>query len=101
MRVASYTLFAATRPDTVTAFGVLADVDTGYPLLLTEMTLLTALRTAATSAVAAKYLAPANSRVMAVIGNGAQWCEARQSEVPTIRYARRRPLLGGWRRSAR
>ncbi|MCR5858463.1 ornithine cyclodeaminase [Mesorhizobium sp. J428] len=59
---------------TVTAFGVLADVDTGYPLLLTEMTLLTALRTAATSAVAAKYLAPANSRVMAVIGNGAQ-CE--------------------------
>ncbi len=63
-----------TGRQTVTAFGVLADVDTGYPLLLTEMTLLTALRTAATSAVAAKYLAPANSRVMAVIGNGAQ-CE--------------------------
>jgi ornithine cyclodeaminase len=59
---------------TVTAFGVLADVETGYPLLLTEMTLLTALRTAATSAVAAKYLAPANSRNMAIIGNGAQ-CE--------------------------
>lgn len=63
-----------TGRQTVTAFGVLADVDTGYPLLLTEMTLLTALRTAATSAVAAKYLAPANSRIMAVIGNGAQ-CE--------------------------
>lgn len=59
---------------TVTAFGVLADVDTGYPVLLTEMTLLTALRTAATSAVAAKYLAPKNGRVMAMIGNGAQ-CE--------------------------
>ena len=43
---------------TVTAFGVLADVDTGYPLLLTEMTILTALRTAATSAMAAKWLAP-------------------------------------------
>ncbi len=27
---------------TVTAFGVLADVETGYPLLLTEMTILTA-----------------------------------------------------------
>ena len=59
---------------TVTAFGVLADVNTGYPTLLTEMTLLTALRTAATSALAAKYLAPRNSRVMAIIGNGAQ-CE--------------------------
>jgi hypothetical protein len=35
---------------TVTAFGVLADVGTGYPMLLSEMTILTALRTAATSA---------------------------------------------------
>src|SRR5690349_13425845 len=42
---------------TVTAFGVLADVSHGYPVLLTEMTILTALRTAATSALAAKYLA--------------------------------------------
>lgn len=57
---------------TVTAFGVLASVATGYPLLLTEMTLLTALRTAATSAMAARLLAPANARVMAMIGNGAQ-----------------------------
>ncbi|HEV7256051.1 MAG TPA: ornithine cyclodeaminase [Mesorhizobium sp.] len=57
---------------TVTAFGVLADVATGYPVLLTEMTMLTALRTAATSAMAAKYLAPANARTMALIGNGAQ-----------------------------
>ncbi|MGI6855919.1 ornithine cyclodeaminase [Mesorhizobium sp. 1B3] len=57
---------------TVTAFGVLADVGTGYPLLLTEMTILTALRTAATSAVAAKYLAPKEARTMAIIGNGAQ-----------------------------
>lgn len=59
---------------TVTAFGVLADVASGYPILLTEMTMLTALRTAATSAVVAKYLAPENSRTMAMIGNGAQ-CE--------------------------
>jgi ornithine cyclodeaminase len=43
---------------TVTAFGLLADMDTGYPVLLSEMTLLTALRTAAMSAVAAKHLAP-------------------------------------------
>jgi ornithine cyclodeaminase len=57
---------------TVTAFGVLADVGNGYPMLLTEMTILTALRTAATSAVAAKYLAPKNADTMAIIGNGAQ-----------------------------
>jgi ornithine cyclodeaminase len=57
---------------TVTAFGVLADVATGYPVLLSEMTILTALRTAATSALAAKYLAPKAARTMALIGNGAQ-----------------------------
>jgi ornithine cyclodeaminase len=57
---------------TVTAFGVLCDVATGYPLLLSEMTLLTALRTAAMSAVAARHLVPAGARCMAVIGNGAQ-----------------------------
>jgi ornithine cyclodeaminase len=57
---------------TVTAFGVLAEVATGYPVLFTEMTLLTALRTAATSAMAARHLAPAGARTMALIGNGAQ-----------------------------
>ncbi|WP_099867557.1 ornithine cyclodeaminase [Pararhizobium haloflavum] len=57
---------------TVTAFGVLADVGNGYPMLLSEMTILTALRTAATSAVAAKHLAPQKARTMALIGNGAQ-----------------------------
>src|SRR5215469_956132 len=57
---------------TVTAFGVLADVGTGYPMLLAEMTILTALRTAATSALAARHLAPKGARTMAIIGNGAQ-----------------------------
>jgi ornithine cyclodeaminase len=57
---------------TVTAFGVLADVATGYPLLLSEMTFVTALRTAAISALAASRMARPTSRVMALIGNGAQ-----------------------------
>ncbi|TJV96624.1 MAG: ornithine cyclodeaminase [Mesorhizobium sp.] len=57
---------------TVTAFGVLSDVETGYRVLLTEMTILTALRTAATSALVAKYLAPKGAKAMAMIGNGAQ-----------------------------
>src|SRR6202011_1956626 len=57
---------------TVTAFGVLADVGTGYPLLLSEMTFVTALRTAAISALVASRMARPASRVMALIGNGAQ-----------------------------
>jgi ornithine cyclodeaminase len=57
---------------TVTAFGVLSDVDTGYPVLVSEMTLLTALRTAATSVVAARALARPESSVMAIIGAGSQ-----------------------------
>ncbi|MEM9349022.1 MAG: ornithine cyclodeaminase, partial [Pseudomonadota bacterium] len=59
---------------TVTAFGLLARVDTGYPILLSEMTVLTALRTAAMSVVAARHLAPKQARTLAIIGNGAQ-CE--------------------------
>ncbi len=62
----------ARRLLTVTAFGVLADVATGYPLLLAEMTFVTALRTAAISALAAARMARPESRVMALIGNGAQ-----------------------------
>lgn len=57
---------------TVMAFGVLADVDTGRPTLLSELTLTTAMRTAATSVMAAKHLARRGSKVMALIGNGAQ-----------------------------
>lgn len=67
---------------TVMAFGVLADVDTGYPLLLSELTVTTALRTGATSALAAKWLARPDSRVMALIGNGAQ------SEFQAIAFCR-------------
>jgi len=57
---------------TVTAFGVLASVETGYPVLMSEMTILTALRTAATSAMASRHLAREGARTLALIGNGAQ-----------------------------
>ncbi|RRN45307.1 ornithine cyclodeaminase [Lautropia dentalis] len=57
---------------TVMAFGVLADVDTGYPVLLSELTVATALRTCATSLMAARALARPDSKRMALIGNGAQ-----------------------------
>lgn len=75
---------------TRTAFGLLADVHTGYPVLLSEMTLLTALRTAAMSALAAKHLAPKGATTMAMIGNGAQsefQCHAFRAicEITTVR----------------
>ncbi len=57
---------------TVVAFGALADVATGYPTFLTDMTFATAFRTAATSALAATRLAPRDCRTMALIGLGAQ-----------------------------
>jgi ornithine cyclodeaminase len=57
---------------TVMAFGVLAEVSTGYPVLLSELTLATALRTCATSLMAARALARPNPHRMALIGNGAQ-----------------------------
>lgn len=57
---------------TVVSFGVLSDVATGYPELISEMTILTALRTAATSALAAKHLARRDSESMAIIGLGSQ-----------------------------
>jgi hypothetical protein len=57
---------------TVTAFGVLADVDSGYRIFISEMTLLTALRTAAVSGLAARHLAPAGASRAAFIGAGSQ-----------------------------
>ncbi len=57
---------------TVMAFGVIASVQTGTPELLSELTLTTAVRTAAMSALAAQTLARPDCRSMALIGNGAQ-----------------------------
>ena len=70
--VNGHPVHAARGMHTVMAFGALAEVDTGYPLLLAELTLTTALRTAATSVLAAQALARPDSRTMALIGNGAQ-----------------------------
>ncbi|MEZ0123564.1 MAG: ornithine cyclodeaminase [Candidatus Reddybacter sp.] len=56
----------------VVALGILADVESGYPLLFSEMTLLTAIRTAAVTALAARCLARPDSRHLAMIGTGAQ-----------------------------
>ncbi|MGR9088939.1 MAG: ornithine cyclodeaminase [Gammaproteobacteria bacterium] len=57
---------------TVVALGLLSDVDSGYPVMISEMTLLTAFRTAATGVLAAKYLARKEAKSLAIIGTGAQ-----------------------------
>ena len=57
---------------TVVATGQLSRTDTGYPIMFSEMTVLTALRTAATTAIATDLMARENSHVLAIIGTGAQ-----------------------------
>ncbi|MBI2443392.1 MAG: ornithine cyclodeaminase [Candidatus Levybacteria bacterium] len=57
---------------TVVATGQLSRIDTGYPLLFSEMTILTALRTAATSALATDLMARQDAHTLGLIGTGAQ-----------------------------
>jgi len=48
------------------------DSETGYPLAIMDATQITAYRTAAASAIASKYLARKNSRILGIIGAGYQ-----------------------------
>ena len=70
----------AVGKQTVVATGQLLNVDDGYPVLITEMTILTALRTACVSAIASDLMARKDASTLAVIGNGAQ------SEYQTIAH---------------
>ncbi len=57
---------------TVVATGQLSRIDTGYPLMFSEMTILTALRTAANAALATDLMSRQDSQILALIGTGAQ-----------------------------
>ena len=57
---------------TVMAYGMLSNVITGEPFLISELTFSTAIRTACTSVMAAQILARDHCYTMAIIGNGAQ-----------------------------
>src|SRR3990167_6063906 len=57
---------------TVVAIGGLSSTKNGYPLLISEMTILTAIRTAVTSALASQYLAKKGAKKFGIIGTGAQ-----------------------------
>lgn len=54
----------------VTAYTLLLSASTGRPILVCDSYALTAIRTAATTALAVKYLRPAQSEVLALIGSG-------------------------------
>ena len=71
---------------TVVGSGLLAENSTGEPLLISEMTLLTGIRTGATSYLASKYLAPKNVETFGIIGCGSQ------SEFQVMAHAGNLPL---------
>jgi len=71
---------------TVVATGQLNEIKHGYPLLISEMTVLTALRTAAATVLATDYLARKDSKTMVLIGTGAQ------SEFQTLAHKLIRPI---------
>ncbi len=76
---------------TIVATGQLSKVSDGQPVLISEMTVLTALRTAATSALATDYLARKDAKTLALIGTGAQsdfqaLAAAIVRDIKTIRY---------------
>lgn len=76
---------------TVAAVGLLSEIKFGYPLMISEMTILTAFRTAAASALAAKYLADKNTKHIGIIGTGAQsefqmLAQHALFNVETVRY---------------
>ncbi len=56
----------------ITGFYVLCDAETGRLIALMDATFLTGIRTAAASAVATKYLARKDARILGIIGTGVQ-----------------------------
>lgn len=56
----------------ITAVIILSDLENGYPIAIMDGTLCTSLRTAAVSAIAAKYFSVQNPSVIGIIGTGEQ-----------------------------
>jgi ornithine cyclodeaminase len=82
---------------TVVATGQLNEIKYGYPILLSEMTTLTGLRTAATAVMVSDYFARKDSSTLALLGTGAQSeFQARTLKlvrpITTIRYFDTDPL---------
>jgi ornithine cyclodeaminase/alanine dehydrogenase-like protein (mu-crystallin family) len=70
----------------------LVDPDTGVPLAVMDGTLITEMRTAAVSAAATKLLAPADAKVLAILGSGVQ----ARSHVQALRLVRQFEEIRIW-----
>jgi ornithine cyclodeaminase/alanine dehydrogenase-like protein (mu-crystallin family) len=82
------------RPeDRIQATYMLLDPETGSPRLLVSAKYLTDLRTAATSAVATKFLAREDARVLGVFGTGRQ-ARAHLNVLPLVRHFERVLVCG-------
>jgi len=84
---------AARGLPTVASLYTLTDFDTGLPLALMDGTYLTALRTAAASAVATRALAREESAVLGIFGTGAL-AEAHLRVLPVVRHVQRALVVG-------
>jgi ornithine cyclodeaminase/alanine dehydrogenase-like protein (mu-crystallin family) len=70
----------------------LVDPETGAPLAVMDGRLITEMRTAAVSAAATKLLAPADARILAILGSGVQ----ARSHVEALRLVRRFNEIRVW-----
>jgi ornithine cyclodeaminase/alanine dehydrogenase-like protein (mu-crystallin family) len=70
----------------------LVDPQTGAPLAIMDGRLITEMRTAAVSAVATKLLAPADARILAILGSGVQ----ARSHVEALRLVRQFEEVRVW-----
>ena len=70
----------------------LVDPETGTPLAITDGRLITEMRTAAVSAVATKLLAPAGSKILAILGTGVQ----ARSHVEALQLVRQFEEIRVW-----
>lgn len=71
---------------TVSALYTILDVETGQPKVMMEALELTSRRTACTSALAARYLAPQNARNLLIVGGGQVASHLAQAHIRVRNY---------------
>lgn len=87
---------AGTGVPTHLAMIFLFRTDTGEPLAVIDGRLITEMRTAAVSAAVTKYLAPSDSRVLALLGSGVQ----ARAHLQALSHVRRFEEVRVWSRTA-
>src|ERR1700751_4707167 len=83
---------AGTNVPTHLAMIMLFEPETGRPLAFLDGRLITEMRTAAVSAAVTRHLAPANAKVLALIGSGVQ----ARAHLEALRHVRRLEEVRVW-----